>query len=340
MVSSSLVLPVVFSAEQSCGVHEMHAVQQLSKAARRRLRHRRTAVLQAQHSSMKISEILQGGCAAEAKGEVANAAPGLEALLRLESKVDSVMQFLCCLTLSGRCVADPQVTDYGVPVKMLRKECEAVRTIQRAWRQNSMEKVRVEKRFAKVSLEKVRVESSWHEVRCCGCWEAIPVSCSCDAAHTCQACAPVRGKSEVPSWDGVRRGASANRLALASNLAGKSSETAAVVEGNVDNDGCQASSSDVAADRKEISESEHAAKYGNIYMRSVIGMVVAELAKSPQWQELPQDIKESTVQKCKRPYEADSGALYTGAHVRNLMESVGLSCGKAYTIWKQSGSST
>ena len=55
-------------------------------------------------------------------------------LQRLEVKIDSVMQFLCCPTIPGSCVAGSWIADLGVPAEELQKQCDATVTIQQAWK--------------------------------------------------------------------------------------------------------------------------------------------------------------------------------------------------------------
>ena len=136
MALSSPVLPVVSSAEQSWSADGGCAVySKVSKAAGRRSRHRRTAILKAQSASMQISELLECGGGKEATFNLDCGAYGLEASLqRLENKVDSIMLVLSCLTWPGRCAAEAPVAEYGIPGETLQKQCEAARTIQRIWK--------------------------------------------------------------------------------------------------------------------------------------------------------------------------------------------------------------
>ena len=61
MVVSSLAQPVVSTAEQSCGDNDNHAACKTSKAAKRRMRHRHRAIMEAQCASLRISEFLHEG---------------------------------------------------------------------------------------------------------------------------------------------------------------------------------------------------------------------------------------------------------------------------------------
>ena len=115
------VLPVASSTAQP------------SKAARRRIRQRRKAILEAQLDSVRISEYLHGRRSAE------HTTCEFEASLqRLEMKVDSVLEFLCRPSCFGNCVASSPTTDFGVPAEQLRKQCNAALAIQRAWKHRPM----------------------------------------------------------------------------------------------------------------------------------------------------------------------------------------------------------
>lgn len=139
----AFVLPVVSSAVQP------------SKAARRRARHRHTAVVHAQCNSLRISECLKVHRPDEVHCEASDGTCHIEVLLRrLEVKVDSVIQFLCRPTIYGNCVASSWVTDFGVPAEKLREECNAALVIQRAWKR------RLSLRASHVPLEGSRTISA------------------------------------------------------------------------------------------------------------------------------------------------------------------------------------
>ena len=302
MVSSSLVLPVVFSAEQSCGV-QVHAVCQLSKAARRRVRHRRTAVLKAQHSSMRISEILQAGHAAGTTCEVTNGAPGIEALLRLESKVDSVMQFLCCLTLSGRCVADSEITDYGVPVETLRKECAAVRTMQRAWRSRQVRRR---------SFSAMGGGSCSEGEKCPHVDEQVPRS-----AET---------KSLVGVWETLDPWLFLDRIEL-----GRLSTTCCHNRDLVSrftplNDFMAQMGNGADA---ETSNSKDIPTLSASQVHSIIDVVVAGLRESPTGAKVSAEWFSQLVENLKSRYQESQAILYSSSHVKELVEFVGRLCGEA-----------
>lgn len=84
---------------------------------------------------------------------------------------------------------------------------------------------------------------------------------------------------------------------------------------------------DIDSDRPE--GASEAPKVGNIFMRSIISKVVGELASSPQWRDLPENIKVETVNKLKEPYSGNSKALYSETDVQELMERTGSTCGRA-----------
>ena len=83
-------------------------------------------------------------------------------------------------------------------------------------------------------------------------------------------------------------------------------------------------------------ERPNGAGFGNIFMRSIIGMVVAELATSSHWQKLPDNIKAETVSKLKEPYRGSGCTLYTESDVQQLMVNTGRACGNACTEWRRS----
>ena len=131
MASSPCVLPVVSSAEQPWEGDERE-ICHLSRAAKRRRRHRHTAVIKAQQASSNILAILDGG--AEGQYREPDVAGSVQiSLHRLEGKLDEVLQFLCCLPFCGAGVAETAITHFGIPAGVMQRQCAAARTIQKAW---------------------------------------------------------------------------------------------------------------------------------------------------------------------------------------------------------------
>ena len=98
------------------------------------MRQRNTAVLKSQQASSRVSQVLLDGRLNAGRGGAVDRAcclEGTSTLQRLGSKIDTILQYMCCLTWSGTCVANTRDVECGVLGKGLPQEYQAVRIIQR-----------------------------------------------------------------------------------------------------------------------------------------------------------------------------------------------------------------
>ena len=103
---------------------------------------------------------------------------------------------------------------------------------------------------------------------------------------------------------------------------------------NVDEIG-DAATSDFTDDGQDLEHvSKEVSKFCARQMRAVVDMVVAELAGSPSysslWQDVPDQLKTATITKLKEPYKDSDDISYSESEMKRLMEKTGVTCGEAF----------
>ena len=310
MVSSLRVLPVGSSAEQPWGSNDERSSWYLSKAAKRRMRNRRTAVVKAQQASCRIMEVVEGG-AAERCGE-SNVAASLQ---RLETKLDAVMQFLCCLPLNGGSVAETQVADYGTPVEVLQRQCTAARTVQQAWKRKQANQRATRKMISTPRGTRADADTQVGSVVARGRVEMVPeavnpwlfldrlefgrLSATCHFNHDLViTCTPLR------------------EFTAQLHHQGRDIE-------------CRGQGHDGSLQADVSSDSMDASELRAEDMLDVIDMTAQQLTQHPQWQNVDDQKLAGIIEDLKSSFSHNAGAVYTRGEALDLMKLVGIRCAEA-----------
>jgi len=287
----------------------------MSRSQKRRGRLRRTAALKSRESSSGLMAVLD---IQSSQGIPSRNSPGAESLLcQAIGKIDNILSLLqqLCFPSASQSLSSMlpvpaeqqhQPMWYGLPGEFLQRQCDAVRVLQRAWRQRQSNYATEPQCKSSPAVSQGMQDGTVTKDMCARCWEVLPTSPVCAAVHFCKVCAI--------------------KLDLRRNRE---------VSGQIQVLGAAPSDADKGP-KQEGNGGEQLPRFGNIMMRSVISMVVKELSQSSRWRDLPEKIMRETVEKLSQPYEGSSGNLYTETDVQDLMQRTGLACGQVCAEWRSS----
>ena len=232
------------------------------------------------------------------------------ALQRVERKLDSLVQVLCCLTWSGSCGADVQIADFGVPAEKNRKECEAARTTQKAWRR-----------------KQIRLDLSY--VQGDNCNAGVEVAETCGKLPIVVARAPLIGVWEpIDPWLlldkielGKLRATCQHNYDLVSIFTPFS--CFATEFGHAGKEQDSEPPNEVAPATDSVAE------YTSAHMRAMIDAVVANVKQHPHFHERSTESVAEIAIELKTLYPLNEEVLFTIMQAKELMELTGKLCGDA-----------